>query len=81
MRGVCASCRKQKYEVHPHKSSLITQIDLLMCRTCIRKGFEPRYIIVLAARSGMLREASHFIVNDLYIGDRIDAKAILVSPN
>lgn len=78
MKGVCASCRKQKYEVHKHKSVLIG-MDLLMCRMCIRKGLEPRHVIIMAARTGRIKEAAHFIINDLYIGDTIDAKSILVS--
>ena len=77
MRGICASCRKQKYEVHGRDSALIPSIKLLMCKTCIRKGYEPRHTVILAARSGKMREATPFIVNHLYEGDPIVASDIL----
>jgi hypothetical protein len=79
VKGVCASCRKQKYEVHGRDSALVPAIKLLMCKTCIRKGFEPRHIIILAARSGKVRAASPFITGHLYEGDPIKAADILRS--
>lgn len=77
MKGVCSSCRKQKYEVHARKSALFPNIDVIMCNTCIRKGYEPRHLIIIAARSGQLVNATPFIVNNLYDGDKINAEDIL----
>lgn len=77
MKGVCASCRKQKYEVHGRDSALIPTMKILMCKTCIRKGHEPRHIIILAARSGRVRAATPYITGHLYDGDPIVASDIL----
>ena len=77
MKGVCASCRKPKYEVHGRDSALVPAIKILMCKTCIRRGYEPRHIIILAARSGKVRQATPFIVGHLYEGEAIVASDIL----
>jgi hypothetical protein len=79
VKGICSSCRKQRYEVHAAKSVLIPSINLLMCKTCINKGFEPRHIIILAARSGKIRECRPFIVESKYEGEPIHASDILKS--
>jgi len=76
VKGVCASCRKPKYEVHGKASELIPTMNVLMCKTCINKGYEPRHIVILAARSG-ISEAKIYIVNNLYIGEKIPAEDIL----
>lgn len=77
MKGICACCKKQKYEVHAKKSALFPTMDLLMCNSCIRKGYEPRHLIIIAARSGQLTSATPFIINHLYEGDKIHAEDIL----
>lgn len=79
MKGTCASCRKMKYEVHGKKSELLPQINLLMCRRCIGKGYEPRHIIIAAARARGVAVASRFIVEGLYEGDPILASDIVKS--
>jgi hypothetical protein len=77
VKGICSSCKRQKYEVHAKKSALFPNMDLLMCNTCIKKGYEPRHLIIIAARSGNLRAATPFIVSALYDGDKIHAEDIL----
>lgn len=77
MKGVCASCRKPKYEVHGRDSALIPTMKILMCKTCIRKGHEPRHIIILAARSGRVKDATPYITGHRYDGDPIVASDIL----
>jgi len=79
VKGICSSCRKQKYEVHARDSALIPSIKIVMCKTCIRKGHEPRHIIILAARSGSMAKATPFIVGHKYDGDPINASDILRS--
>ena len=79
IKGICQSCKKHKYEVHGSKSDLIQDVDLIMCKTCMNKGYEPRHIIVLAARSGGIVKAKPFLVENRYLGDRILASEILRS--
>jgi hypothetical protein len=79
MKGTCQSCRLPKYEVHAKTSELLPEMKLLMCKTCIRKGFEPRHIIILAARSGKLRVAAPYIIDHKYEGDPIPASDVLLS--
>jgi len=52
-------------------------MKILMCKTCIRKGHEPRHIIILAARSGRLAQASKYITGHLYDGEAIIASDVL----
>jgi hypothetical protein len=45
----------------------------------MRKGYEPRHVIILAARSGKLKQAADFIIGHKYEGDPIHASDILLS--
>lgn len=59
------------------KSSLISGMELVMCSTCISNKYEPRYIIILAARTVGLSEAAKFIKERRYVGKHIPASDIL----
>lgn len=62
------------------KSSLIQTMELIMCSTCIERKLEPRYIVILAARSpngGVTDEVKKIITAKRYIGAEIPASDIL----
>lgn len=61
------------------KSSLIKTMEITMCATCIGKGFEPRFMILLAVRTtGVNDMAKKFIRDRKYLGDIIPASDILL---
>lgn len=59
------------------KSALIPGMELIMCSTCIMNKYEPRYIIILAARTIGIKDAAKFIKDRRYIGKHIPASDIL----
>lgn len=73
----CYSCNKQKNELHPKKSELLDGVTSLMCQTCIDLKYEPRWTIVLAARSKGPNYVKDFIVKRRYCGDEILANELI----
>lgn len=74
---VCQSCGAQKMSLRKIKSSLITTMELVMCATCIASKYEPRFIVILAARTIGMNGVKKFIIDRRYIGDEIPASDIL----
>jgi protein-arginine kinase activator protein McsA len=73
----CYSCGKQKNELHTKKSELLDGVVCFMCQSCIDEKFEPRWVIVLAARSKGPNIVKEFIVKRRYIGSEILANELL----
>ena len=73
----CYSCNKQKNEVHPKKSELLDGVISLMCQTCIDAKYEPRWVIVLAARSKGADLVKDFIIKRRYVGPEIMGNELL----
>lgn len=73
----CYSCNKQKNELHPKKSELLDGVTSLMCQMCIDAKFEPRWIVVLAARSKGADTVKDFIIKRRYIGPEILGNELL----
>ena len=73
----CYSCNKQKNELHTKKSELLDGVVSLMCQNCIDLRYEPRWIIVLAARSKGAETVKDFIVKRRYVGEEILGNELL----
>ena len=71
-RLVCNSCSEPKFKLESRKSK-VTGMDILICKTCIDNGYEPRQLLIIAYHSGdaMRKKATRFIRNQLYVGDII----------
>ncbi len=74
----CQSCGEQKLTLNKVRSSLINTMELVMCNTCISLKYEPRYIIILAARTRGLEDiVRKFIKERRYKGTDIPAAYVL----
>ena len=73
----CMSCGKQKHEVHAKKSDIIKGVTVIMCQSCIEKGYEPRWTIVLGGRQNGFESVSTYIVKRKYLGTEITANELL----
>jgi len=73
----CYSCGKQKNELHNKKSELLSGVNFLSCQMCIDSKFEPRWVIVLAARSKGADTVRDFIIKRRYIGNEILANELI----
>lgn len=73
----CQSCGQAKARVHTIESNLIKGMNLIMCTECKNKGFEPRFIIVLASASNI--DISNYVANRLYHGDTLQAHEVIHS--
>jgi len=73
----CFSCGKQKNELFPKKSELLSGIMLYMCQSCLDLKFEPRWVIVLAGRKIGAESVKDFIIKKRYEGRKIDAEELM----
>lgn len=74
---LCYSCGKQKNDLISKKSSLLHGINLFMCQTCIESKFEPRWVIILAARSNDPAYVREYIVKRRYAGNEISGSELI----
>jgi hypothetical protein len=74
---LCYSCSKQKDELHPSKSALLSGVNLFMCQSCIDGKFEPRWVIILAGRQNGSEYVRDYIVKRKYFGRPISAEEII----
>lgn len=76
-RFICGCCGEPKHSLESRKSK-ITGMEVLMCRTCIHDGFEPRELIIIGYYNDKLRSKTlKYIKNNLYVGTRITLTEVL----
>lgn len=73
---VCSSCDRQRADLHPRKSKLITSMTLLLCDECIKAKREPRFVIILHGRANGFESVSQYIRSHRYVGRDILAKEL-----
>jgi len=74
---LCQSCNNSKSQLYYVKSNIMNSISLNMCKTCIDNKFEPRWVIILAARSLGSESIKDYIVNKRYVGEQITGVEII----
>lgn len=72
----CSICKQPKNELTPKKSKLLPA-ELLACKTCIGKGWEPRHIVIIAGRSAGADKVKEYIKKHLYPGEEITAQELM----
>lgn len=73
----CASCNLPKAQLLVHKSVVMPGRKLMMCKTCINDRMEPRWALIIAARTNGPSSILDFIRHRRYHGKEIQAKEIL----
>lgn len=74
----CQSCEKDKAKLHVVKSRVIPSLDLKLCPSCKFDGLEPRFVIILGARSGGREDVIKELVRERkYLGEDITLHEIL----
>ena len=73
----CYSCNKLKNELHPKKSDILSSVTVLMCKSCIDAGYEPRWVIVLGGRSLGPVSVRKYVSKHLYVGKEITGQELL----
>jgi protein-arginine kinase activator protein McsA len=74
---LCNSCDKQKATLKLVKSKVLPGFPLYMCETCIRAGYEPRYVIILAGRRFGTEAVKTHILKRKYHGRDISFSEIV----
>jgi hypothetical protein len=74
---LCQSCNKSKNQLYNVRSHIMNDISLKICQTCIDNKFEPRWIIILAARSYGPDSVKNYIAQKRYVGEVITGVEIV----
>lgn len=75
---ICYCCNKQKNQLHPFKSALLSNMVLLLCQSCIDSKLEPRWVVILAGRQQGFEYIKDFIEKHRYSGKEITATELVV---
>lgn len=75
---VCSSCDRNRADLHPRKSRLITSMTLLLCDECIKAKREPRFVIILYGRANGFDSVAQYIAAHRYVGKDILASELAV---
>ncbi len=71
-RFVCDSCDKPKNSLRMVRSALIDSMKLFLCESCMEKGYEPRFVILVHMASfGNNDDNAHYITDKKYVGEEI----------
>lgn len=74
---LCYSCNKSKNKLSL-KQSVLLNINLLMCETCIESKFEPRWVIILAGRQQGAEIVREQVLKKRYCGPEITASELIL---
>jgi hypothetical protein len=74
---LCFSCGKQKNQLEPKKSDIISGVTLLMCQACLDDKLEPRWVIILGGRQNGTDSVRDYIIKRRYIGNTISAEELI----
>jgi len=70
----CSVCNGIKNTLTLSPSQIMPKMNLYLCNTCLAQGYEPRYLVVLAARSFGADYVKKFLDGNLYVGKPVTSK-------
>ncbi len=73
----CASCDRQRNSLTQTSSVLLPGVPLLLCTDCISKGFEPRWVIIMAGRQYGNEAVTKHVSKKLYSGPTIALEEVV----
>jgi hypothetical protein len=68
---VCTVCQQPKNELTPSKSQLLPGLNLFRCAVCHASKKEPRWAIILAAKTMGNESVRALVLNHRYVGEEI----------
>lgn len=74
---VCTVCQKHRYELRTRKSKLQPSMQLFLCTECFEGKREPRFLIILTARSKGPAAVADYLTKRRYVGDDIPASDLV----
>lgn len=74
---VCTVCQQPKNELTPRKSELLPGLMLYRCGQCHAGRKEPRFAILMAAKTMGNDAVRPWVVNHRYVGNTIELKEVV----
>lgn len=75
---LCFCCSKQKFNLGMKKSSIIKNLNIVICDSCNQLGYEPRWVIIMAGRQYGPDSVKDYVLKKRYLGEDISASELLV---
>lgn len=75
---VCNSCREVKARLNERKSHILSGVVVYVCDTCEEAGYEPRWAVILGARTLGIEAVRDYVVNHKYVGKDITGSELVV---
>lgn len=74
---VCTVCQRHKAQLKPKKSQLNPSMMMFLCNECLAAKREPRFLVILVARSEGLDKVRDYIRQQRYVGEKIVAEELI----
>ncbi len=74
---ICTVCREPKNELTPSKSKLLPTLTLYRCGECVKGQKEPRFAIIMAARTMSIDDVRYWVRGRRYVGEEIKLSDIV----
>lgn len=74
----CQSCNKDRHKLKVVYSDLLPGITFNLCDTCSERNYEPKWAIVVAARSYGVDVVTKHIKQRKYVGSEITLNDVIV---
>jgi hypothetical protein len=71
---VCSVCGNQRLSLNSVNSDIVKTMVLSVCNTCLHESKEPRWLVILAFKSGY--DVTHWVDNHLHEGERIEIDSL-----
>lgn len=62
----CTSCSRQRRNLKGRRSSVVKGQQIILCTECSEKGYEPRFLLIMAARQHGVDKIADFLLKDRY---------------
>lgn len=68
---ICTVCQEPKNELTPSKSKLLPSLTLLRCAECVKGQKEPRFAVMMAAKTMGNEAVRYWVRGRRYVGEEI----------
>lgn len=73
---ICQACKEPKRSLKAQRSELLSSFIVSRCQSCINADRQPRWLIIMAAKSHGPEHVAKYVEERLYKGEDITLREI-----